>query len=102
MADIEIIKSLLQMGAAGVLIIAGAGMLKFLREERADRSGERKAWFDRLDRITESLTGLAHEITAALAELRSARGQRCPLTGADRQVVEEITRRVRATQEVDR
>ena len=95
MADIEIIKSLLQTGAAGVLILAGAGMLRFLAEERNDRSDERREWFGRMDRLTASLTKLANEITEALTEMRKAEGARCPLTGADRRTVEELARRVR-------
>lgn len=70
MQDIEVVKSLLQMGAAGILLFAGWGMLRFLREERADRAAERNIWFGRFDRITAQLEALAREITAAVQHIR--------------------------------
>lgn len=94
MAELEIVKSLLQMGAAGILILAGWGMLRFLREERADRSSERKSWFDRMDSITDKLGELTEQITTALAEAREGRAFRCPFTGANQAAVEEFERRL--------
>lgn len=95
MPEIEVVKSLLQMGAAGILFLAGYGMLRFLREERVDRAQERTAWLERFDRIAARLETLAQEITAALVALRAAQGARCPLTGCDRAAVEELERRIR-------
>lgn len=93
MAELEVVNSLLQMGAAGILILAGWGMLRFLREERADRSSERKSWFDRMDSIAEKLETLTEQITSALNEAREGRAFRCPFTGANQAVVEEFERR---------
>ncbi|MCC6821467.1 MAG: hypothetical protein IT579_12105 [Verrucomicrobia subdivision 3 bacterium] len=66
----EVIKSLLQMGAAGILLMAGWGMLRFLREERADRAAERNIWFQRFDRVAAQLEALAREVTTAIQHLR--------------------------------
>lgn len=94
MPELEIVKSLLQMGAAGILIIAGWGMLRFLREERTDRASERKSWFDRMDSIAEKLETLTEQITTALAEAREGRAFRCPFTGANQAAIEEFERRL--------
>lgn len=70
MQDIEVVKSLLQMGAAGILFLAGCGMLRFLREERADRAAERAAWFERFDTVAARLEALAKEVTLAVHHIR--------------------------------
>lgn len=99
MPELEIIKSLLQMGAAGILIVAGWGMLKFLREERSDRATERQSWFDRMDSIADKLEDLTQEITHALTEAREGRIFRCPFTGASRAAIEEFESRLQERME---
>lgn len=71
--DIELVKSIVQMGAAGILTMAGYGMLKFLGEERIDRASERQAWFKRFDNVAERLERLTAEVTSLCAELRHNR-----------------------------
>lgn len=95
MNDLELVKSLLQMGAAGILIIAGREMLRFLREERGDRTEEREGWFTRMDSLSQHLTHLTERITEALQEARQSHEWRCPFTGADRVTVEEFERRMK-------
>lgn len=95
MNDLELAKSLLQMGAAGILIIAGREMLRFLREERRDRKDERCGWFDRMDALARQLEHLTERITEALQEARQSHGWRCPFTGADRATIEEFERRMK-------
>lgn len=95
MNELELVKSLLQMGAAGILIIAGREMLKFLREERRDRKDERVGWFGRMDSLARQLEHLTERITEALQEARQSHGWRCPFTGADRATIEEFERRMK-------
>lgn len=70
MQDVEFMKSLLQMGAAGILFLAGWGMLRFLREEREDRRAERGIWFERFGNMAEQMEALAREVTSAVQYLR--------------------------------
>jgi hypothetical protein len=44
LADIQLVQALAQMGAAGVLILAGWRFMEFLRQERQDRGTERDNW----------------------------------------------------------
>lgn len=90
MGELETIKYLLQTGAAGILIIAGAGMLKFLREERTDRASERSEWFSRMNEITDQLRELTGQVTEALRMAREEAGHRCPFTGASRATILEF------------
>ena len=90
MSELEAIKYLLQSGAAGVLIIAGAGMLRFLREERSDRADERREWFGQMEQITGQLKELTRQVTEALRLAREEAGHRCPFTGASRATILEF------------
>ena len=95
MGELETIKSLLQSGAAGVLIVAGWGVLKFLREERTDRSAERREWFGQMEQITSELQKLTGQVTEALRLAREEAGHTCPFTGATRAAILEYERRLR-------
>ena len=95
MSELEAIKYLLQSGAAGVLIIAGAGVLKFLREERTDRADERREWFGQMEQITGQLKELTRQVTEALRLAREEAGHTCPFTGATRAAILEYERRLR-------
>lgn len=95
MPELEIVKSLLQMGAAGILFLAGWGMLQFLREERDAQIKHEAALLSLFENVVQKLESLTHEVSTALYELKRSRGQRCPLTGADRAVVDEMERRIR-------
>ena len=88
MPELELVKSLLQAGAAGILCLAGWYMMRFLREERADRSEERQHWFTQMDSLTT-------KISQALDELRESHQMRCPFYGVDRHTVELFERRLR-------
>ena len=96
MSELEAIKYLLQSGAAGVLIIAGAGVLRFLREERSDRADERRAWFGQMEQITGQLKELTGQVTEALRLAREEAGHTCPFTGATRAAILEFEQRMRA------
>lgn len=95
MNELEAVKSLMQMGAAGILIVAGAGMLKFLREERADRAAERTEWFSRMNELTTGIRELTQYVTEALRVAREAAGQSCPFTGASKQTIMQYEERLR-------
>ncbi|GEM_PF-3624210 len=95
MGELETIKYLLQSGAAGVLIVAGWGVLKFLREERTDRSAERREWFGQMEQITSELQKLTGQVTEALRLAREEAGHTCPFTGATRAAILEYERRLR-------
>ena len=99
MSELEAIKYLLQSGAAGVLIIAGAGVLKFLREERSDRAEERREWFGQMEQITDQLRQLTGQVTEALKLARKKAGHTCPFTGAARAAILEYERRLRERDE---
>jgi len=95
MGELETIKYLLQSGAAGVLIVAGWGVLKFLREERTDRADERREWFGQMEQITSELQKLTGQVTEALRLAREEAGHTCPFTGATRAAILEYERRLR-------
>ena len=95
MGELETIKYLLQSGAAGVLIVAGWGVLKFLREERSDRAEERREWFGQMEQITSELQKLTGQVTEALRLAREEAGHTCPFTGATRAAILEYERRLR-------
>jgi hypothetical protein len=82
MQDLEIIKVLLQMGAAGLLMLAGWYFIGYLAGERKDRADERKLWFDRLESLS---TGIEEALKCAAYE--------CPIHGLTRQGAAEMYKR---------
>lgn len=95
MNELDVVKYLLQTGAAGILIIAGAGMLRFLREERADRAAERTEWFSRMNELTTGIRELTQYVTEALRVAREAAGQSCPFTGASQETIMAFEERMK-------
>lgn len=96
MNELEAIKYLLQTGASGILIIAGAAMLRFLREERSDRAVERGEWFKRMNEITDQLRELTGHVTEALRVASEEAGHRCPFTGATRAAILDYEQRLKS------